>query len=111
MLGPEYRFHLSHGHTPGMMLTEIPGDEGPILFAGDLVPGVAWVRRAITMGYDRFPELLIDEKTALLEEMLAKNGHLFYTHDPNVAMSRLARDAKGQIVACDPIAELKKRIA
>src|SRR3982750_2035351 len=30
-------------------------------------PGAAWVHLPITMGYDRYPELLIDEKKALLE--------------------------------------------
>jgi glyoxylase-like metal-dependent hydrolase (beta-lactamase superfamily II) len=54
-LGPAYRFHLSDGHTPGMMLTEIPGSLGPVLFAADLIPGRPWVHRSITMGYDRFP--------------------------------------------------------
>jgi glyoxylase-like metal-dependent hydrolase (beta-lactamase superfamily II) len=110
-LGPDYRFHLSHGHTPGMLLAEIPGARGPILFAGDLIPGVAWVRRAITMGYDRFPELLIDEKTALLEAMLEKGGRIFYTHDARYAMSGLARNDKGQIVAKDPIAEVRGELA
>ena len=110
-LGPSYRFHLSHGHTPGMLLTEIEGALGPILFCADLIPGTAWVRRAITMGYDRFPELLIDEKTALLERMLERNGRLFYTHDARVAMSRLARDAKGQIVPSEPRAEVRAELA
>ena len=31
------------------------------------IPGAAWVHLPITMGYDRYPELLIDEKSALLE--------------------------------------------
>lgn len=110
-LGSEYRFHLSNGHTPGMMLAEIPGSNGPILFAGDLIPGIPWVRRSITMGYDRFPELLIDEKTELLESMLAKNGRIFYTHDPHHAISRLARDPRGNIIAIDPIDELRGEVA
>jgi glyoxylase-like metal-dependent hydrolase (beta-lactamase superfamily II) len=110
-LGPSYRFHYSHGHTPGMMLAEIPGDRGPIFFCGDLIPGLPWVRRAITMGYDRFPELLIDEKTEVLERMLEKNGRLFYTHDPKFAMSRLARDGKGQIVPIEPIGSVKDELA
>ena len=32
-LGPAYRFHLSNGHTPGLMLTRVEGgDPGPITF-------------------------------------------------------------------------------
>ena len=31
------------------------------------------------MGYDRYPELLIDEKSTLLTDLLSRNGRLFFT--------------------------------
>jgi glyoxylase-like metal-dependent hydrolase (beta-lactamase superfamily II) len=80
--------------------------EGPVVFCADLIPGQAWVHLPITMGYDRYPELLIDEKRALLEDLLARNGRLFYTHDPDVALSRLSRDDKGRFRAVDPVPAL-----
>ncbi|MEQ9318869.1 MAG: MBL fold metallo-hydrolase, partial [Polyangiaceae bacterium] len=43
VLGEDYRIHLSQGHTPGLMLVEVPTADGPILYAGDLVPGAPWV--------------------------------------------------------------------
>lgn len=95
-LGPEYVLHQSHGHTPGMMLAEIPGALGPVVFAADLIPGRAWVHRSVTMGYDRFPELLIDEKTRLLDDLVARNGRIFFTHDPTTAMARVTRDEVGR---------------
>lgn len=95
-LGPDYRLHFSHGHTPGLMLTEVPGSMGPVVYGGDLVPGRAWVHRSITMGYDRFPELLIDEKVTLLDDLVDRNGHLFFTHDPACAMARITRDERGR---------------
>lgn len=95
-LGPDWRFHVSDGHTPGQLLPEVAMPGGPVLFAGDLVPGAPWVHLPITMGYDRFPEGLIEEKTALLEDLLARGGRLVFTHDPKVAMGRLTRDAKGR---------------
>jgi glyoxylase-like metal-dependent hydrolase (beta-lactamase superfamily II) len=98
-LGPDYRFHESNGHTPGMLLIEVPGEDGPVVFAGDLIPGLSWVRRAITMGYDRFPELLIDEKTRLLDDLAERRGKLFFTHDPHCAMACVGRDEKGVVVA------------
>ncbi|MEE4465808.1 MBL fold metallo-hydrolase, partial [Azotobacter chroococcum] len=94
-LGPDWRFHVSDGHTPGQLLPEVAMPGGPVLFAGDLVPGAPWVHLPITMGYDRFPEGLIEEKTALLEDLLARGGRLVFTHDPKIAMGRLTRDAKG----------------
>jgi glyoxylase-like metal-dependent hydrolase (beta-lactamase superfamily II) len=95
-LGPDYRLHFSNGHTPGLMLTEVPGMLGPVVFASDLVPGRAWVHRSITMGYDRFPELLIDEKAAFLMDFAERKGRVFFTHDPECAMARVTRDERGR---------------
>lgn len=101
ILGAGYRFHRSEGHTPGLLLAEIAMPDGPVVFAADLIPGKAWVHLPITMGYDRYPEMLIDEKSALLGELLAQHGRLFFTHDPVVAMGTVARDAKGKYSIVD----------
>ncbi len=95
-LGPGYRHLFSDGHTPGMLMTEIETGEGPVVFVGDLVPGRPWTHVPITMGYDRYPELLIDEKRALFEDLLSRGGRIFYTHDPEVGLARLVRDEKGR---------------
>ena len=96
-LGDAYSFTYSEGHTPGLMLTRVEGAaEGPVTFLGDLVPGAAWVHLPITMGYDRYPELLIDEKRALLERIVAENGWAFFTHDPEIAAARIARGDDGR---------------
>ncbi|NDV13410.1 MBL fold metallo-hydrolase [Crenobacter caeni] len=95
-LPEDWRFHVSHGHTPGMLLAELPSASGPLVFAADLIPGVPWVHVPITMGYDRYPEQLIDEKQALLDGLLAREGALFFTHDPEVAAGRVFRDGKGR---------------
>jgi glyoxylase-like metal-dependent hydrolase (beta-lactamase superfamily II) len=101
-LGSGYRFHHSDGHTPGLVLTEVALADGPVVFAADLIPGRAWVHLPITMGYDRYPELLIDEKERLLADLVARGGRLFFTHDPEVAMAKVARDPSGKYVAVDP---------
>jgi glyoxylase-like metal-dependent hydrolase (beta-lactamase superfamily II) len=106
VLGEGYRFHRSEGHTPGLLLTEIATDKGPVVFAADLIPGVPWVHLPITMGYDRYPERLIDEKTALLGDLVTRGGRLFYTHDPEVAMSKVSLDDRGRYRATDPLKEL-----
>lgn len=93
---PRVRFHLSEGHTPGLLLAELAADDGPVVFAADLIPGAPWVHVPITMGYDRFPERLIEEKQALLDDLAGRGGRLFFTHDPAVALGRVARDAKGR---------------
>lgn len=106
-LGEAYSFTISEGHTPGLMLTRVEGwSEGPITFLGDLVPGVPWVHLPITMGYDRFPELLIDEKKAVLDRIVAENGWAFFAHDPSIAAARVERDAKGRYGTKDTRASL-----
>jgi glyoxylase-like metal-dependent hydrolase (beta-lactamase superfamily II) len=106
ILGDAYSFTLSEGHTPGLMLTRVEGwGEGPVTFLGDLVPGVPWVHLPITMGYDRYPEMLIDEKKALLDRIVDENGWAFFTHDSSVAAARIERDpapAKSKYTARDP---------
>jgi glyoxylase-like metal-dependent hydrolase (beta-lactamase superfamily II) len=102
-LGPDYRLHYSEGHTPGLMLAEIPTARGPLVFAGDLIPGAPWVHVPITMGYDRWPERLIDEKQALLTDLHARGGALFFTHDPSVAAAKVERDERGRFRAGAPV--------
>ncbi|WP_394826152.1 MBL fold metallo-hydrolase [Pendulispora albinea] len=107
-LGAHYSFFYSDGHTPGLMLTRVesPG-RGAITFLGDLAPGMAWVHLPITMGYDRYPELLIGEKRALFDGIIDRGEWVFYTHDPHVAASRLDRDPHGKYVTREPVAELR----
>ncbi len=110
-LGPEYRFHFSEGHTPGLMLTEIASSEGPLVFVADLAPGRSWVHTPITMAYDRNPELLVDEKQALFDDLEHRGGRLFFTHDPEVAVGRIARDARGRFHTADERASLSGGVA
>jgi glyoxylase-like metal-dependent hydrolase (beta-lactamase superfamily II) len=102
-LGASYTFYISNGHTPGLMLTRFEGaSEGAITFMGDLVPGAPWVHLPITMGYDRFPELLIDEKEHVLSAIAKEGGTAFFTHDPQFSHAKITRDEKGKFSAADP---------
>ncbi|SCA63387.1 Probable quorum-quenching lactonase YtnP [Chlamydiales bacterium SCGC AG-110-M15] len=91
-------FRYAHGHTPGMLISVIDCDEGPLVFVADLIPARPWMHVPITMGYDRFPELVIDEKKAFLEDMEKLGAKLFLTHDPEVAYVEIQRDEKGKYV-------------
>jgi glyoxylase-like metal-dependent hydrolase (beta-lactamase superfamily II) len=115
-LGHAVRFHYSDGHTPGLMLAEIAGPEivdgephGGVVFCADLIPGRPWVHVPITMGYDRNAELLIDEKREFLADKLARNVHLFFTHDPECALAQVTRDGKGRFGTTHEVAELHAR--
>lgn len=115
-LGRSVRFHYSDGHTPGLMLAEIVGPEtvdgqahGGVVFCADLIPGRPWVHVPITMGYDRNAELLIDEKKTFLADKLARNVHLYFTHDPGCALAQVTCDAKGRFGTAHEVPALHAR--
>ena len=58
---------------------------------------------------DRYAELLIDEKRAFLEDKVARNVHLFFTHDPGCALAQVTRDEKGKFGTAHEHAELHAR--
>lgn len=101
-LGKSVRFSFSDGHTPGLMLAEVGG----VVFCADLIPGRFWVHLPITMGYDRWPEKLIDEKRAFLDDKLARDVRLFFTHDHDCALARVTRDERGRFGTTDERREL-----
>ena len=101
-LGKAVRFEFSEGHTPGLMLAEVAG----VVFCADLIPGRPWVHLPVTMGYDRWPEKLIDEKKAFLDDKIARDVRLFFTHDPACAVASVKRDDKGRYLAADMLERL-----
>jgi len=89
-------FRWSDGHTPGLMMSLIKTKKGPLVFASDLIPGVPWVHLPIVMAYDRFPEIIIEEKQKLYDELLPEGGYIFFVHDAATACGKLAKDEKGK---------------
>jgi glyoxylase-like metal-dependent hydrolase (beta-lactamase superfamily II) len=100
-LGESVRFHYSDGHTPGLMLAEIRDGSASLLYCSDLAPGRPWVHAPITMGYDRAPELLVDEKLRLLARAHDAGTWLFFVHDPVCALARVERDDRGRFGTID----------
>lgn len=92
-------FIFSNGHTPGLMMSRLKLKSGPLVFVADLIPGAPWVHVPITMGYDRYPELLIEEKQALLGDLAKNNGKIFLTHDPNMICGAVLVDERGRFSA------------
>lgn len=91
-LGIGLSYYPSNGHTIGLLVSEIALKAGSLFFVSDLVPGLPWVHLPITMGYDRFAELLVDEKQKCFDKMKEKEVFLFFTHDPKVPCAHLKWD-------------------
>ena len=104
LLGRNVEFVETFGHTPGMLHARVLGRQARLFFAADLVPGKAWVHLPITMGYDRFPEQLVDEKAKLFSDFVTGGDFLFFTHDPAVAAARLS-EQKGRFHPDEELAE------
>jgi hypothetical protein len=65
------------------------------------------VHLPVTMGYDRFPERLIDEKRELYESLEGESWLLF-THDLGNAAGRLSRDERGRYGLLSTKSQLSK---
>ncbi len=102
-LGPDVVFSYTDGHTPGLMHAQV----GDLVFATDLIPGSAWVHVPISMGYDRFPEQLIDEKTEFLKHVVDHKLRLFFTHDPDYSVASI-KQTDGRYSVDNPIKQLKE---
>jgi len=99
-------FLYSDGHTPGQMHVMVKGDKENLFFAGDLIPGKAWVHLPITMGYDRFPEKVIDEKSDLYEKTVGHDTQIFFTHDIGCAAAKIQKNEKSKFITYDEKVEL-----
>lgn len=103
LLGEAVSFKFTDGHTPGLMHAQV----GDLVFATDLIPGAAWVHVPISMGYDRFPEQLIDEKSDFLKHIVDNDLRLFFTHDPDFSVAHI-KQHEGRYITSAPIKQLKE---
>ncbi|MEM6731784.1 MAG: MBL fold metallo-hydrolase [Myxococcota bacterium] len=100
-LFPGLELIVSEGHTVGQQLPLLDGgDEGKLLYCGDVIPTRAHIRLPWIMGYDLYPLTTLEEKKLLLAQALAENWVLFFEHDYDIAACRLA-ESKGHVVAGD----------
>ena len=81
-----------------MMISEINTGSEIIVLPSDLIPGSSWIHLPVTMGYDRYPEKLVDEKRKLLDSVVEKKAKLFFTHDSKHAFGLVDIDEKGKYI-------------
>lgn len=78
---------LSSGHTKGLAVLRLETTP-PLYLTTDLLPGLPWVHLPINSAYDRFPEQSMIEKQEVLDQVIAEEGVLFFTHDPDVVFAK-----------------------
>jgi len=102
VLKDKLSFIFTEGHTPGQMHILIEDeDHNKLFFAGDLIPGKSWVHLPITMGYDRWPEKLIEEKKSVYERAEKEKWLVFFTHDKNISVARVRKNKKNHYETYD----------
>ena len=62
------------------------------------------------MGYDRCAETLVNEKEEILTRAVKEKWNILYTHDPDIALSRVTTDTKGRYVACELEKDFTRKI-
>jgi glyoxylase-like metal-dependent hydrolase (beta-lactamase superfamily II) len=98
LLGCGLTFGFSDGHTIGLLLSQLELPTGPLVYASDLIPALPWVHLPITMGCDRFSELVVDEKERFLKRLIEQKGRIFFTHDLNTACAQVTQNKEGKYV-------------
>lgn len=85
---------ISNGHTEGLQIVRVRGEDEALYYCADLIPTTAHVHLPFCMGYDNHALQVIEEKRALLSQVAEKGHWIFYEHDPAVAASRVAWDGE-----------------
>lgn len=94
-LCPEIEFRLFYGHTKGLMAVYTDLGDKRLVFAGDLLPAIPYIRLSFTAAYDILPLVTIQEKEAFLEELESNGDLLFLQHDNNTEVCSLTKTPKG----------------
>lgn len=84
-----------NGHTEAQQMVKISGAEGTLVFVADLLPTSAHLRDPWIMAYDVRPLVTLQEKQDFLEKALGGGWHLFFEHDPSVAVTSLQQTSRG----------------
>lgn len=94
-LTPRIELRKYNGHTTGLMLVFVHTGNRRVVFAGDLMPAVPYIRLPYISAYDIEPLTAIEEKQALLKEVYEHGDILFFQHDINTEACTLKETPKG----------------
>lgn len=97
---------VTGGHTRGHQALLLESDGVTAIYPGDLCPATSHLRRMWGVAYDLYPMETRQRKPQLLGEAADQNWWILWDHDPQIAVSRIARHAKREFVVQDGRAEL-----
>jgi glyoxylase-like metal-dependent hydrolase (beta-lactamase superfamily II) len=100
------RTRLTGGHTRGHFAIEFSSNGQAAILFGDICPSRMHLRRMWHLAYDLYPLETRRQKVALLGEAADRGAWVLWSHDPNVAASRVVRDPKREFVLAESLAQL-----
>ncbi len=101
---PGLRCQITGGHTRGHMALYFESGGQTAAYLGDICPSTFHLRRMWHLAYDTYPLDTRRRKPELLTRAADEGWWVLWNHDPRVAISRVAKDAKKEFVAVDPTA-------
>lgn len=106
-LFPGISVDLVYGHTEAQQVVTIADGETTLVYVADLLPTIHHLPPVWTMAYDVRPLQTIEEKGAFLNRAVEEDWHLFFEHDPKIAVGSLADTDRGvQVVEPRSLNEL-----
>ncbi len=91
-------FDFVYGHTEAMAIPYIDYNGKTIIFAADLMPSSYHIPMPFVMAYDIRPLETLSEREKLYQNVLDKNGFIFFEHDPVNELGSLKKNEHGRIV-------------
>ncbi len=98
---PGLRARITGGHTRGHLALLFESNGNTAVYMSDLCPSTMHMRRMWHTAYDVFPLETRRRKPAWLAEAADHEWLVMWNHDPQTAVSRVARHAKREFVAVD----------
>ena len=100
-LVPGLRGQVTGGHTRGHMALLFESAGQTAAYLGDICPSTLHLRQMWHLAYDTLPLDTRRHKVELLGRAADEAWWVLWNHDPRLAVSRLARDAKREFVPVD----------
>ncbi len=95
---PGISFRVVNGHTTALQCPIISDGKITLLYCADLMPTTSHVQLPWIMAYDLRPLITLEEKRRILNEVVDRDGILFFEHDPLTEGVRVQRTDKGIVV-------------
>lgn len=96
---PGTRTLVTGGHTRFHQAITFSSGGQNAIYLGDIVPTIRHLRPPYNMAYDLDPYQTMERKRELLERACEEEWLVLWDHDPEIAVGRISRDTRGDLVA------------